>query len=136
MSNVLPAQTDQIIRRLAQIQGSVSLRVVTRRFPRFGPAELGTGFHQSQFEIACGQVPPAIKLPPDADEIRITLQGALDSGMARPQLKQAVCAAIAGPTLPAVWDFRVHFSNQTDGNSSYQVNVSSDIGASHSVLPG
>jgi hypothetical protein len=129
MSNPLPVQTDQMIRRLAQIHGSTSLSVVSRRFPRLGPAEFGTGFQQAQFELACKQIPADIQVPPDADEIRITLRGALDSGMARPQLKQAVSDAVGAHALPVGWDFRIHFATQTSGNSSYQVNVFTDVRA-------
>jgi hypothetical protein len=129
MSKTLCAQTSQIIRQLAQIDGAESLNVVARRFPRFGPAERGTGFHQAQFEIACQQLPDALAVPDDADEIRITLQGALDPGVARQQFKQDVHHIFEVPTPPKGWDLRVHFGSGAHGDASYQVNVFTDASA-------
>ena len=122
-SNTLSADTQRIASQLAQFEGAAALNIVARCFPRFAPAEGGTGFHQFETDFPCDRVPEALSVPVDADEVTITMQGSLGDPVAKPQLKQAVEKIFETAPLSAGWDVRVYFDGRQQSSLGYQIKV-------------
>jgi len=123
MNDALLVDTHRIVAQLAQFQGAAVLNVVARCYPRFGPAEDGAGFRQFQCGFPCDDVPKTLEVPSDADEVAVTMQGALGEGIAKPEFRKAVEEAIATPALSGEWDVRVYFDSREQNSSGYQVKV-------------
>ena len=117
--HTLLTETAQIVRQLAQFDGAAAMNVVARCYPRFAPAQGGTGLRQLQYEFACDHVPDALAVPPDADEITITLQGQVGAGTPRQEIRKSVKQALG---FSNGWDMRAYFDD-TQSVLSYQIKV-------------
>lgn len=119
MNNALLVDARRIVSQLAQFQGAAALNVVARSYPRFAPAEDGPGFRQFQCDFPCDNVPLALGVPGDSDEVTVTVRGALGQGVAKPEFRKAVEEKLA----TAGWDVRVYFDNRQQNCSEYQIKV-------------
>lgn len=120
--NTLSADTQRIVSQLAQFHGATALNVVARCYPRLAPAQGGHGLRQFECDFPFDQVPDALPVPGDADQVTITVKGALNDAIARPELTKAVEDILAAPATGA-WDARVYFDNRQQQQLGYQIKV-------------
>lgn len=75
--DIRSSQAFQIVHLLAGLPGSAEINIVSRKFPRFGPHAVGTTYEEKTCSFPVHSLPNQLELPPDAEEVHITLQGAL-----------------------------------------------------------
>ena len=112
------AGTVQILQQLASFDGADSINVVARSYPRTTPTQPDAGYREMQFNFPRDRVPESIDFPFDADEIIITLQGALGEEVTKPDLKRALRDAFDAETFLG-WDIRAYCGS----DASYRVKV-------------
>ena len=112
-----------IVQVLAASPGGTDVDVISKKFPRFGPAESGTTYEESKRSFRTTEIPAALSVPFDAEEIRITLHGVLPRPDVKDEVLTTVRAALASPCIDAHWDMRARFSHETQGPGPYEVTV-------------
>jgi len=84
----------------------LSVSVVSKRFPRFGPAESGTGYHEEVSRFAAADVPTPLPVGQSADEVVITFNGRRAEPEAKRHLVDEVNDFLGTAGYAAEWDFR------------------------------
>jgi len=117
--NSLSNQVSQIVQNLVGLQGSSDISIVSRRYPRIGPAESGVGYEEQSSHFTAATMPADVALPPDTDEVVIHLKGSLSSADLAGDLKQRVNDFMNEMEMMDTWDIRSHFHDQPS-NKAYQ----------------
>ena len=115
--NNLSNQVSQIVQTLVGLEGSSDISVVSRRYPRVGPAEPGVGFEEQSSHFSTSQMPQEVALPADTDEVVIQVKGALQQPDSATDLKQRVHQFVTEAEIGDTWDVRSHFGNVQSGRA-------------------
>jgi hypothetical protein len=122
-SDIRSAQAFQIIHVLAELPGSAAINLTARKFPRFGPHETGTIFEEKSMSFAVNQLPEAVEVPADAEDVRITVSGALQQGSS-PNLVGQLNQFFAQNGMSDRWEVRGWVQPAPSANGrTYQVQV-------------
>ena len=113
-------QAQLLVRGLAALPGGTAVNVVARKFPRLGPAEAGTGFEQEEKSFPCDRIPDSIPVPPNSDEIVITVQGVMNDPDIAETVRSQVDDLLSSPEMANYWDSRAKFGR---ADAHYQVTV-------------
>jgi hypothetical protein len=114
-------QVKQIVSALASLPGSMAVNITSRKFPRLGPAEPGSGYEESQWSFPVSQLPEALAVPSDSEEIVITVQGSLPAPGTRDELVARLDSLLGPSGVGDQWDVRTHFSQVP--HSEYELQV-------------
>ncbi len=75
--DIRSSEAQKIIQLLAELPGSTEINVTSKKFPRFGPHVTGTIYEERTCSFAAHQLPERLEVPADAEEVHITVHGAL-----------------------------------------------------------
>jgi len=115
----LSNQVSQIVQSLVGLQGSSDISIISRRYPRFGPAESGAGFEEQASHFSTAQMPANVALPPDTDEVVIHVNGSMSHTDLASDLRQRVDDFVREMEIGDAWDVRSHFHDHP-ANKTYQ----------------
>ena len=116
-------QVRQIMQGLASLPGGGNVDVISRKFPRVGPAEPGTPYQVSTQSFPVQEIPAAPTLSQDTDEVIIRLSGTLDEPQKRDSLVDQLHALFGKPELRSKWDVRTSFRTNGYPQLTYELTI-------------
>jgi hypothetical protein len=116
-------QAQQIVHQLASLPGGQSLDVIEKKLPRIGPAETGSGYHVSTRSFTVRELPQALSIPSDSEEVIIRLHGSLDQGQVKDSLVSQLHSFFKARELHESWDVRAHFRKGRESAPEYELTV-------------
>lgn len=121
----LTAQVVQILDRLCSLPGRRELSVETRRYPRFLPADSGTGFEQKLWSFNGNEIPLSgnIAIPTDAEDVVVTWTGTIAAAEALSEINMKLSAAVSDLGFRTSWDFEVFARRRESDNPQVVVRV-------------
>jgi hypothetical protein len=120
--NHISDQVSQIVQTLVGLEGSSDISIISRRYPRIGPAEPGTGFEEQTAHFHAGQVPADMPIPADMDEIVIRVDGSLSQPDLASELRKRVDDFVGESEIGKNWDVRSRFRD-AQSKRDYQFTV-------------
>jgi len=105
--NCCSSQVVDLLHSLAAIPGSIELRLRARQFARLGPADPGSSYQERIDSFRPDHLPDSVDLPPDPDEIAVTVEGSLPDGTAADPIIDDLDDFVHAH-LGAEWDLRAH----------------------------
>ena len=110
MDSVISIEAAQIAQSLAQLPGEFTLSVTSRHYPRMWAADRESGFRQVRHSIKCdGSTRSVPELPSDADDVVITIHGAVEARSEHDEIKKTINELIGGSDFASRWEFRSSF---------------------------
>jgi hypothetical protein len=120
-------QVRHIVQELSALPGGLAVDIVSKKLPRFGPADSESFYQVNTSTFPVGQVPDSVNVPPDTDEIIIRLHGSLERSQARDELVDELYSFFSSPDYHDNWDVRTHFKNGGAARSGYELTVFSNV---------
>jgi hypothetical protein len=117
----------EIIRGLSSLPGGISVQVTSKRFPRRGPAEPGTGFMQQEQSFDLHHLPDDLPIPGGMDEIIITMQGALDVEDSTLGLLTRVNSVLGSVSTSTCWEARTFLGATHVQPRPYKINLFTEL---------
>jgi hypothetical protein len=116
-------EVSRIVQVLASLPGSMAMNVISRKFPRLGPAEPGTTYQEETKSFASDSIPDGLRVPADVEEVVITLQGTLPQANARNELVNQLNEFFDTSEIAGGWDVRAKFSVQPTDGHAYELTI-------------
>ena len=116
-------QAFQIVQALADLPGSQAINITTRRFPRFGPDPVGQMYQETTQLISVDQLPGALNVPADAEEVQIVLQGATEDAPLPSDLVAKLNEFFAESDIAGRWNVRAEVHRNGQAKQNYQLRV-------------
>jgi len=113
----------EIIRGLSSLPGGISVEVTSKRFPRLGPAEPGTGYVQEEQSFDLHHLPDDLPIPNGMDEIVITMQGTLDGEDSTLSLLTRVNSVLGSVSTNTCWEARTFLGATHTRPRPYKINL-------------
>jgi hypothetical protein len=120
--NHISDQVSQIVQTLVGLEGSSDISIVSRRYPRIGPAESGSGFEEQAARFSVGQIPAEMPIPSDIDEVVIRLEGSVSQPDLVSELRKRVDDFVGESGIGEHWDVRSKFRD-AQSKRDYQFTV-------------
>lgn len=129
MSQTRMDELSRIVQALAALPGSSAMNVVSRTFPRFGPAETGTPYREETRSFTADSIPEGLNVSADVEEIIITLEGTLPEAQAKDDLVERLNDLLGAPDMAGDWDLRARFTHAQSAQQAYELTVFRNPGA-------
>jgi len=126
MTGPRSAEAARIAQMLTHLPGIHAVDVNSKRFARLGPAEADTPYEEKFNSFAARDLPEALPVVPNADEMTITLRGTLLDASAN--LADAAHGLFDDLAVGTRWNLRVEMPKvpPRSSTSPYQVTVFHD----------
>ena len=114
-------EVQRLVDALTGVPGETGLEVLTRRFPRLGPAEPGTGYRESvsAFEKgAAGRLDMS-----DVDEVVIKIHGRVDPSAGWGSVRDMIDNAMDAAGVESGWEVRARFDAADADSRAYEAVV-------------
>lgn len=124
-NSTLTAQVVQILTRLYSLPDRKELSVETKRYPRFLPAESGTGFEQKFWSFNGEEMPlqAEITIPLDAEDVVVTWKGGIAAAQAMGEIRRMMGVAASELAFHANWNYEVYARQRETENPQVVVRV-------------
>jgi hypothetical protein len=120
--NHITVQVSQIVQTLVGLEGSSEISIVSRRYPRVGPAEPGSGFEEQTAHFPISQIPADMPIPAQIDEVVIRVDGSLSQPDRANELRKRVHDFVDETGIGKNWDVRSRFRD-VQSKRDYQFTV-------------
>jgi hypothetical protein len=101
------------------LEGSSDISIITKRYPRIGPAEAGTGYEEQTESFAANNVPTELPIFRRSDELIIHVKGKVSQPDLAPKLKAQIHELVGQPEIGLQWDVRWRFK-ALESSHAYQ----------------
>ena len=120
------SQINDLLHSLAEIPGSIELRLHARRFTRIGPAERpGSTYQEFAESFQPAHLPESVIFPSDTDEIVVTVKGALPKEAAADALLDRLDEFVHGH-LGDAWNMRAYLPREESDDRDFSLTVFMD----------
>lgn len=130
--NSLTQEVGRILQALATLPGGRDLDVFVRRFPRHDPASPWTTHEEQRWHLEPAQMPATLPIPENAEEIVITLKGALTANHDKPELNHKLDELFGASCIGTEWEVRTAFTEPRDAAGDYELTVFQNTNSSWS----
>jgi hypothetical protein len=118
----------RIVQGIADLPGGTSVSLTFRRFPRFLPAEPGTGYDEQTVRFDIHGVPEELPVPPDVDEVVVLLQGLMDEQCSKADLLASLHRIFCELGIEDDWVATAAIQQETSSApAGYQVMIARDM---------
>lgn len=115
-------QVTELVRRLSEIPGSGKFSITVKQYPRFGPAESGSGYQKQVWSFQVQEGRADLNVPEGADEVIVSLQGAMPPDGTRSELLSRLSRLVNSVGSGTEWDYRFRTRGEA-GALDYQIDV-------------
>jgi hypothetical protein len=127
------SQVLELLGSLAQIPGSAQIQVRARRFSRVMPTQHAQYYQEVRASFPADDLPATISIPPNPDEIDVTVHGLLPA--------DAAPAGVVGKLedfvhdhLGTQWDLRVDLPAAQSSDRDFHLNVFMNHASPHPIV--
>jgi len=121
-NEVRSTEVTLIARALARMPGSVAVNVTSKKYPRLGP----TGpcmYEERTRSFPSHAMPDSLGIPPGAEEVFITVQGAVPEPTPKSELVEKLNDLFGKPEIGPHWDARARFTKAEAERKHYELTV-------------
>jgi hypothetical protein len=115
-------QVARIVQTLVGLEGSSDISIISKRYPRCGPAEANCGYEEQTSKFSVASIPNDLLVPKDTDELVIRVDGLLPDPQRAGELKQQVNDFVVESEIGSHWDVRAKFKD-AETSRAYQFTV-------------
>ena len=133
MTSVFPSsEVMELLGSLATIPGSAQIHLRARRFSRVMPTQQNQVYQEVRSSFRVDDLPQTIPMPPNPDEIDVTVQGLLPPD-AQPEHVLGQVEDFVHDHLGLEWDLRVDLPASQSGDRDFRLSVFTHYPVPHPV---